>query len=348
MFQYVMTRIPLNTEEILKRVTQEEIFEIVFKRKINTHSKYLAPYRNDKNPSCFFKQGDNYLYFNDLAFSNIGINCFNFIQKVYNISFVEALQLINKELKIGLGDSSDELKKELPKTYFIEKEKEKKNVITPIHIEEKEFNEYDLKYWGLFGITKENLVEDSVKSLHSFIIGSEENFKGYMADRLSYAFTEFEKNKLKIYQPLSEYYKWRTNCNENDIGSIKHLTYNKDKIIITKSYKDCRVLRNLGFDSVWFQNETMIPSNDILKNIMRGYRRKYIFYDNDKAGFEGANKLYEVMYKMIQNVYDIPSLLQIPPQLNPKGIKDISDLYRLKGKDAVVRFFKSNYISINE
>lgn len=340
MFKQVMMRFPLDTEEILKRVSQEEIFELVFDKKVNTTDKYKAPYRDDRNPSCFFKYYKDTLLFNDLAYSSKGINCFQMIQKVYNLGFGDTLKLINNKLKIGLGDNS-EVKEVLPVKINSFRKVEKENHITPIHIEEKEFNELDLKYWGLFGITKENLQEDSVKSLHSYIIGSEENFIGYMADKLSFVYTEFEKDKVKIYQPLSEKYKWRTNCDENDIGSIKHLTYNKKQLIITKSYKDCRVLRNFGLESIWFQNEGMFPDKKKLLELFNSYENIAIFFDNDDTGYNATKGLHKILYSFVNKIENMPSMIYIPYKLSLKGIKDISDLYRIYGKDVTKRFLVS-------
>lgn len=333
MFKQVMMRFPLDTEEILKRVSQEEIFELVFDKKVNTTDKYKAPYREDRNPSCFFKYYKDTLLFNDLAFSSKGINCFQMIQKVYNLGFGETLKLINNKLKIGLGDDS-EVKEVLPVKINSFKKVENENHITPIHIEEKGFNELDLKYWGLFGITKENLQEDSVKSLHSYIIGSEENFIGYMADKLSFAYTEFENNKVKIYQPLSERYKWRTNCNENDIGSIKHLRYENNRIVITKSYKDCRVLRNFGIESIWFQNEGMFPEKKKLFDILKKYEKVTIFFDCDETGVKASHDLFQYIYEKY------PTLRYVPNKAYLNGVKDISDMYRIYGEKITKKFLE--------
>ena len=48
--------VPLNTEEILKRVSQEDIFKIVIKENIilDKGALYKAPYRIDNNGDCYF------------------------------------------------------------------------------------------------------------------------------------------------------------------------------------------------------------------------------------------------------------------------------------------------------
>ena len=42
---------------------------------------------------------------------------------------------------------------------------------------------------------------------------------------------------------------------------------------ITKSYKDCRVLRNLGLNSIWLQNEVAIPSRNIFEDLCKRFKR---------------------------------------------------------------------------
>ena len=56
--------------------------------------------------------------------------------------------------------------------------------------------------------------------------------------------------------------------------------------MITKSYKDYRVLRNLGVNVTWFQNEGAFPDN--LDDIINDYKDVIVFFDNDFTGLAAS------------------------------------------------------------
>ena len=50
--------ISLSPEEILNEISQEDIFNIFIKKEIiadKNGATYVAPYRNDQNPDCYFE-----------------------------------------------------------------------------------------------------------------------------------------------------------------------------------------------------------------------------------------------------------------------------------------------------
>ncbi len=100
--------IKLNTEEILSRVSEEDIYKIVFPEGIFTDKiqMYKAPYREDSEPGCYFEYYESKLCFVDFADSLRTKNCFQFIMKTINKDFTESLEFINSSLKLGLGNSN--------------------------------------------------------------------------------------------------------------------------------------------------------------------------------------------------------------------------------------------------
>ena len=93
-------------------------------------------------------------------------------------------------------------------------------------------------------------------------------------------------SRMKGYQPYSKSLRFFGNVDKDCIGGLWDLDNSDSDIIITKSYKDWRVLKNRGFQVIWFQNEGMIPDLKLLKGFK--HRTFTILFDNDKAGIKAA------------------------------------------------------------
>lgn len=329
---------PINTEEILKRIRQEDIFKIVFED-IDLNKKYTAPYRDDKEAGCWFHYYEDVLYFTDFASNPINLTCFGLLQKVFNKSFKEVLELINSHFKLGLGNSTSQPKQVKFEPIKIKKQivkKQIKNILAYI----RPFEQRDIKYWSQYGITIEQLKSDKVYAISNFKAINKEG-KTFLSSTpdIAYAYTDFENNKLKIYRPNKKEFKWFTNLNQNDVGNVNSVKC-VDYIIITKSYKDCRVLRNLGYNSIWFQNEGQFPNKIILNSLLYSFNSIYIWFDNDTTGMSMSNVLKET----IKNIFPDKTIkiILIPPILfRNQGIKDPSDYYKTLGKEKLKEFIKN-------
>src|SRR5690606_21693715 len=119
--------------------------------------------------------------------------------------------------------------------------------------------------------------------------------------------------------PINERYKWLGNFKANDIGGVKTLPPKGDKLIITKGYKDYRVLKNYNFNSIWYQSEKIFPSIDVITSIINRFDEVIILFDNDKVGMQYSLKVLDILKVVHPNV----RCTFINPKLN---IKDISDL----------------------
>lgn len=344
MYGYGEKKFFLEPEEILKRVSEEEIFKLIIREDIilDKGVLYRAPYRTDHIASCWFERYEEVLYFVD--FADVGQkskNCFSFISRVYNLSFIDTLQLISNEFKLGLGDNLKKVEKVVNKNdYFLEEKKIKKTfkerVIT---IVPRAFNYKDKQFWEKYNISRDNLLEDKVFPLELY--RSTNKFGEIFTIRphdICYAYTDFPNGKKKIYRPhaLSKA-KWFTNCNQNDIGSLSSLSKKGKLLIVTKSYKDCRVLRNLGFNVIWFQNEGMLPSADIIKDFCKRFEKIVIWFDNDRAGISNSRIVKDYINSIDPNK---ASTIMLPPKVLFEGIKDPSDVVAIRGLDSLVSFLE--------
>lgn len=331
--------VPLTKENILRRVSQEDIFKMIFKESISEGEYYTAPYREDSTPKCYFEYIEGELLFVD--FANVKsrfaqLDWINLIQLCYSVNFAGALEIVNQHFQLGLGTSSTSAK-----PILFDVQEEPNRIIKPkiqrnIFYYPRDFNKKDAMYWSAYGISKQNLIDDKVFPINLFQSTTKEgDFFSVAPYDITYAYTDFKENRVKIYRPLAtdSAHKWFTNCNMDDVGSLSSLPLEGEDLLITKSYKDCRVLRNLRYTSIWFQNEGMFPKEETLVDILRRFKRVFILFDNDEPGEVKSLLALKVLTDICtKNGLQTKVLLATLPK-NDKDAKDSSDYYKLLGVD---------------
>lgn len=312
-----------NIQDLYRRYSQESIFYLVFGYLPIENVKVTSPFRVDTNPNCWFTYNGPYLMFVDFANSEVingvkmkSVSAFYCVKAYFNMTDTQAFNFIyDKLLSIKIDTTV--------KTFDVVDKKRSHLFVYPT-----EFKSFCKDFWSSYGISYQNLVDDKVFPCSKVLITNSKygNFI-YRFYKVGYAYTDFESLNKKVYNPYSSNKKDKffTDTNQDDIGNINNLI-GKDSIIITKSYKDCRVITNAGYDSIWLQNEGMIPNNKVFYNILKSYEKVYIIFDNDEAGIKASNYLSSVLLShSIQSTnISIPTF---------KNITDSSDLYKYKGRD---------------
>lgn len=316
----------IDQNEILKYVSEEEIFSLVFGFKPIEYQYVTSPLRDDdENAGCWFEYIDDKFFFRDFAYSNRPIDCFHVVKDYYNLpNFPSTLRFVKERLI----DNKDRLP--INPVKYKEKEKFYMNIVT------RQFLLKDALFWKQYGISRQNLLDDSVFAVHrAYLFNTKSgDMITNFTNKLGYIFTEFEEGRKKLYMPNNDL-RFISECNQNDIGSIKHLVPFGDLLFIKKSYKDCRIIRNFGYNSVWFQNEGMFPSDDILYNLAKRFIKIIIFYDNDSAGITASTELSN---KINQYFPKKASPLWLPEELNQQGITDPGEFYKYKGIQQLQKF----------
>lgn len=332
----------ISLEDLLSKVSEKDIFKLFIKEPIELDRKYVAPYREDKNADCYFQYFDNKLLFTDFASGdNIPtINCIGMVMKCLNLSYRESIDYVANYFSI-----KDKVYNR-PNT-ILEKQIINYNYPLKIEISIRNYDLKDRKFWYKYGITKDQLLNDKVYPITAYRTNNIKTNKSYIINTLdlTYAFTNFSSGHIKIYRPYNKDFKWFTNCNQNDIGNINQL-FITDQLVITKSYKDCRVLRNLGVNSIWFQNEGMSPSQGILKKLTTNFSEIFIFYDSDPSGISASQKIRQILNNIKPNISQ--SIFLPPIYYREKGVKDPSDFYVYKGREELINFIKSKNIKMYE
>lgn len=325
----------IDKRDILKYVTEEEVFELVLGYKPIEFEYICSPLREDTNAGCWFEFDTvaERLKFRDFGYGSKSLDCFDMVQIYFGLpNFYKTLDFVKNKLILGREIDPKILH---VKRKTLSKEKRVKKSLFQILPSTRDFSLIDKEFWSPFGISKENIISDKVFPAQKIKLKNTK--KGdilMLCKTATYVYTEFKSGNRKIYQPY-ENKRFITNCVSNDIGGLHDLPAYGRKLVISKSYKDWRVLRNKGINSIWLQNEGMFPDKDTLLSILIRFKEVIIFFDNDTAGIEAAKRLKEYITK----IYKPATYIIIPElYLYQYQISDISDLFKKRGEHEVISF----------
>ena len=310
-------------------MTLEELRQIVSDGEII--SRYLniskvpciitSPLREDNKPSfgIYSKDGITIKWV-DFA-TKEGGSIYDLLMKLWNLPLKDVINRISQDFKNHFNPTCDNITKQ--NKLLTRKEK----IISYVKIEckSREWRDYDLKYWESYGINIAWLKYAEVYPISHKIVykGNQRYVLG--ADKYAYAFVEHKEGEttIKIYQPFNQRgYKWSNSHNASVISLWTKVPQQGEQICICSSLKDALCLwANTGIPAIAVQGEGYSLSSTACKELRRRFKRIYILFDNDKPGLEDGKKLSE------QTGFTNLTLPQF------KGGKDISDLYKIKGKE---------------
>lgn len=308
-------------DNILEKVSPEDIFSFYLKGKVSSSGYYSSPFRKDNRPSAS-------LYYNSagkLIFKDFG-NGFNgdfvdFIKKLYSTNFKGALNIINKEMGLGLAGGVMTYKKV---GYDPISVKERSNIaVIP-----RKFNAYeDKNFWYTkYGITGKTLKSFDVFPAKSVSLNGK-TVAYHRPEDPMYAYYFKESNSFKVYRPYNSDYKWMSNVSSMDIQGSQMFEPNKN-LFITSSLKDVMVLHELGFMAIAPQAESNRFCEKVIE-MMNKSLNTILFYDSDKAGIEAA--------KARKKEFPFLDLMFIPEEYQ---VKDPSDFVEEYGREELISLIK--------
>lgn len=331
----------ISKAKILKYVSEEEIFSLVFGYKPLEYRYVTSPFREDDKPGAWFQRDitKGRLRFSDFANTDVingikmnNIDCFDAVQVYFKLSnFYKTLEFIKKQLIDG---------KDLSNNIKVFKPQIRERVI--INTDIRAFEYRDQLFWQSYGITKQNLIDDQVFAIKKFeMLNTRSGDITKRVNDLCYCFSDFDEERKKLYRPQKKgSSRFLTNCIADDIGGINSLPRYGQLLVIKKSYKDYRVIKNHDYSTIWFQNEGMIPSMNILIPVLKRFTKVVVFFDNDNAGILAGKKVRDVINSYVPGK---ASSLFLPPSLNESySITDPSDLYKIKGSNHLQEFLNNN------
>lgn len=312
------------SERVLKYTDSRDIFRHYLGFDYNLKELYNSPLRdNDVNPSFN-------LYLNprgELKYKDFGHSqgtCFDFVRKLYGLNNTyESCKQIDNDMNLGIFKTPPPKAKKVTYNNFKNKFI-KKNTI--LQIIPQNFTKVDKAYWDSYEIKKSTLDLYKVYSAKKVFYNKKLILK-YSPTQPIYAYKFGEK--LKIYRPLSNKFKWMTNTDRFDIQGLKQLPESGEILIITKSLKDVMIYYELGIPAIAPHSETMNIPESIIDQIFARFDNVIINYDNDESGKKNGKYLADKL-----GVVDIytPDGFKDPAQLTKKeGIKETEKWLKKEG-----------------
>jgi hypothetical protein len=316
----------LSYEDILQYVSEEDI--ALFYLGVTSKSKMFSFYREETNPGYYLYYKNGKMMYYDCVESR---TLSRLIMEVNDWSFKDFMDNLKQDFSARLITPS-KIKK-LPKI-----ESKPKN--TEIKIKARDWEDWDLEFWGKGGITLDWLkdLRRNIKPLSYFWA------KDYLnvAEKYCYSYEYYWHNNVfrrKIYQPYSTNRKWVSNVDTTVIQNISTLPKSPDNelLIISSSYKDTGVIEcNLTLPDNRLYVPSCAPNNEgaflppqLPYKFSQRFKRILTWFDNDYAGHKAAKKY--------QQLYGYESIFI------PKGWG--KDQFEFRDKYGEIEFVKlSNYL----
>lgn len=316
---------PLITSNVYSRITSLDVFEKYCPNFKEIGRSFPSMFRNDLNPSVQIS-----IIGNDLLYKDFGeegsYRAIPFVARLFGTDYRGALEIINKDFKLGLGESLGNFPSKpvnAKAREFFEKCSEISKVsLTEILIKKRDFTLEDLTYWGQYYWTLEMLNStDIVPISHFWSIKASLNKKDFfVSDKYSYSFDYyFHKGvfRRKIYQPFNKPIKFVSNVDYSIVQGYKRLSKTGRVLFITSSLKDCGPFWRLGYDAIAPNSETSFFTEEFVQKLKQRFTKIIVWFDNDWDKKENTG---------VQNAIKFSTLFNLNHSYNPTNFpKDPSD-----------------------
>jgi len=303
------------TRTDVKDVPTEWIFEYYLKLPTGILNgqdiKIPSVFNEEKTPSmCVYLDTKMMAYkYKDFS-SGYGGDAISFVQKMFNITFIQTAYTIVKDYDNFLAGNKNQAN-----TILIAKDKYKVSG----HVE-RQWNVYDKEFWTSFMIGSALLKQFNVRPLKSYTMSKvdEGNTKEIVIDGYNlYGYFKEDGTLYKIYQPSIKKKKFIKVATY--IQGSEQLTHKVPYLVICSSLKDVMAFNKLGFrnaEAIAPDSESSMIPEEIMKMYLSKYKQVCTLFDNDEAGIKSMLKY--------QEIYGIPYVLL-------KMEKDLSDSIREHG-----------------
>lgn len=320
----VRKTVRLCKKEILKRVSDEDIFYHFLGVYPTVGSLMISPLRGDRHPTFSFYNYGAKVKYKDFATGDTG-DAFDLVSKLYNVPFNESLKIINNELKLGLG--ANNMPKAYDRTTQAQKTRQEAKQRLLIQVDTQPFTNRELAYWAQYGIRHQTLAKNNVYSCkrvfmnkNLIVVTSEQD------PTFCYHFPK--SDNLKVYKPKNKGFKWFGNVTSDDVYG-EALFVPDQTLYLTSSGKDVMTLQELGYTAIAPQGEGNKLSKPIV-DMINSSQKVIIIYDNDEPGKICAKKAKAQMEEssaLLGKVH-ICTL----PEHGPDPTKDPSDFVQAHGQ----------------
>jgi hypothetical protein len=306
----------LTIANIKTKVSSKEIFRRYCTNFKDLNSLFKSEFREDKNPSCCVIMYKDDLLYKDFG-SGVSTDAVGYVMMKFNTNFHGALEIINQDFNLGLGEYTDGSKNLFSQiTKYPEQEIDIPVRKKVLKVKVRDWKICDVDYWkGKYEISKRTLDLFKVRPISHFWIDE----LLVTADQLAYDYAFYWEDGIfrrKIYQPVNTKVKWISNGGAVVQGEGV-LPKQGNLLIITKSLKDVMALYEMGYTAIAPTSETSFLPGVYLEKQQSRFIRIVIFFDNDKQGKISAVK-WNLLYVFI------------PEEFKVKDISDMICTYRMK------------------
>ncbi len=299
----------LTADNILKKITQYDIYRFYIPIKFSIGKAFNSFLRDDSNASASIKvsKTSQEIYYIDYA-KNITMNAFQYIMALYHCNYNDALEKINRDFGLGLGNNA-ESQVNSNRYLTITKNYEQPPKLIDykrIDVFPRAFTKEELDYWNLRTIDLKDLKREDIYSIDKLYLEGARlsNYSNLL--RFAYYFKEVDK--WKIYTPFADKkkgeHKWLSNIAFEYVEGLNNLK--KDKVgIIGKSRKDAIICRKLLSEvcNSQAESEVAIPQTS-LECIKENTNEAYIYWDTDETGVRACKYYNQYGFKYLNNPKD--------------------------------------------
>ena len=326
-------RAKLTIEEILKRVTEYDIFRWYMPSKNwKINQVTYSPFRNEKNPSFMIGNKRGVLSFIDFADDTRRGGCFDFVQMLFNLATLhDVLRMIDRDF--GLGISNGKATEEYKKVVAEYKQPEESKRYSLIQVQTRPFTQEELAYWNQYHQDLQDLRDNNIYSIKKLYL----NKQLFSLKETELRFGYLYNGHWKIYRPLNERKnKWVPNnvpiTAMDGLADIK----NCNTAFINKSKKDYMVMKKVFPCCCAVQNEGVAcfsPEN--VEYLKANSDKQILSFDSDVAGVANSQQ--------ITKLFDF-EYTNVPRNYLSEGIKDWADLAKAHGLKAIEDYLKQKQL----
>ena len=280
-----------------------------------------SPLRVDNRPSfAIYQHDDGSIYYMDYATGEKG-SLYSLLCSLWHSSFLDVIsKIVGGFDQQQIECSQQQLRKQTGKIIA-------RNQVA-LQCKVREWQSYDIDYWQSYGISLQWLKYAEVYPISHKIVIKDDKKYTFGADKYAYCFVERKEGKvtLKVYQPFNtKGFKWSNKHDRSVISLWTKVPEKGKRICICSSLKDALCLwANTGIPAISVQGEGYSMSETAINELKKRFEKIYVLFDNDEPGLKDGEKLsHETGFINVV----------LPPF---KGGKDISDYYKIKGKEAFV------------
>lgn len=325
-------RTNLTVENILKRITEYDIFRHYMKNKFELNRATYSPFRYEENPSFLIGNKYGTLYFIDFADTSKRGDCFEFVTHLYGIPMLEALKLIDRDFGLGiLPEHNTGEYKQIKSSYKQPEELGKRYSV--IQVVTRKFTKEELSYWNQYHQNIDDLRANNVYSISKVYF----NRKLFPIKPTELRFGYLYGSSWKIYRPFgSRKTKWVPNNVPIETLEGKENIKDCDVAFIGKSKKDHMVISKLFPCSCAVQNEGIACfSEENVRFLRENSKKQILSFDSDVAGVKNSQQITQIFGFDYCNV---------PRKYLSQGIKDWADLSAEYGLDVIEDYLKEKGI----